>query len=245
MGVYEEEEPSAFQKYQVVIGCGLIAAIATAVWFGHKRFDRNSHSLQEQHVILVNLPPPPLPSPPPPSQLPPPPTETEQKMIEQEPVSEPEAKPDDTTKDKPPVSESPALGTSIQGDGPTDGFGLRGGNSFGSSIGGGTGNAITQGRSGRLGWYASQVQIAISQALQSNTNTRTAEFRVDVQIWSDHSGRITRARIARSTGIAALDNAITNEVLAGLLLQEPPPDGMPMPIVLRLTARNPSMALSR
>jgi hypothetical protein len=30
----------------------------------------------------------------------------------------------------------------------------------------------------------------------------------------------------------------------GLILQEPPPDGMPMPIMLRLTARRPNMALS-
>jgi len=245
MGAYDEEEPSGSQKYRVLAGCGLIAAIATAVWFGQRRFDRTSHPRQEQHVILVNLPPPPpLPSPPRPSQLPPPPTESDQKMIAQEPVSETASKPDDTTKDKPPASESPALGTSIQSDGPSDGFGLRGVNSFGGSIGG-TGNAITQGRSSRWGWYANQVQIAISQALQSNTNTRTAEFRVDVQIWSDRTGRITRAHLVRSTGDAALDKAITDEVLAGLLLQEPPPDGMPMPIVLRLTARNPSMALSR
>jgi outer membrane biosynthesis protein TonB len=165
-------------------------------------------------------------------------------MIVQAPVNEVESKPDEPSKDKPTASESSPLGTSIQGNGPPDGFGLRGGNSFGGSIGG-TGNTSTQGGSGRWGWYASRVQNSISQALQSNTNTRTADFRVDVQIWPDRTGRITRAHIARSTGNAALDNAITNEVLTGLILQEPPPDGMPMPIVLRLTARNSSVALSR
>jgi len=240
MGAYEEEEQSVFQKYRVIIGCGLIAAIAIAGWFGQRVFVRTSPSRQEQHVILVNLPPPP-PLPPPPAQLPPTPTESEQKMIEQEPVNEMESKPDETSKGKPPASESPALGTSIQGNGPPDGFGLRGGNSFG----GGTGNTINRGGSSRWGWYATQVQSAISQALQSNTNTRTADFRIIVQIWSDRTGRITRAHIAGSTGNVALDNAITNEVLAGLILKEPPPDGMPMPIVLRLTARHPQAALSR
>jgi len=161
-------------------------------------------------------------------------------MIEQEPVNEMESKPDKTSKNEPPDSESPALGTSIQGDGPPDGFGLRGGSSF---FGGGTGNTINRGSSSRWGWYANQVQSGISQALQSNNNTRTADFRIVVQIWSDRTGRITRAHIAGSTGNAALDNAITNEVLVGLILQEPPPEGMPMPIVLRLTARHSPAAL--
>jgi protein TonB len=239
MGAYDEEEQSAFQKHHVIIGCGLVVAIGIAVWFGQRRFDRTSRPRQEQNVILVNLPPP---LPPPPSQLPPPPTESEQKMIAQEPVNEMESKPDKTSKDEPQASESPALGTSIQGDGPADGFGLRGGNSF---FGGGTGKTTARGSSSRWGWYANQVQSAISQALQSNNNTRIADFRIVVQIWSDRTGRIAHAHIAGSTGNAALDHAITNDVLGGLILQEPPPDGMPMPIVLRLTARHSQAALSR
>lgn len=238
MGVYDEEEPGIFQKYRVLIACGLIAAIAIVVWFSKGRFDQTSRSRQDQKLIMADLPPPPSLSPPPPSpsQLPPAPTENEQKMIEQEPVNALESKPDET-----PASESPALGTSIQGDGPADGFGLRGGNSFG----GGTGKTISGGRNSRWGGYANQVQSAIAQALQSNKTTRSADFRIVAQIWSDRTGRITRAHIAGSTGNVALDKTITNEVLAGLILREPPPDGMPMPIVLRLTARHSPAALSR
>ena len=246
MDVYEEEERSAFQRYRVIIGCGLVAVIAVVVWFGQKHFARASRPRPASNLILVNLPPPPPlpPTPRPSSPSPPPPTESQQKMIEQAPVNETESKPVEASKDESPASDAPALGTSIQGNGPPDGFGLRGGNSFGSGTGG-TGTSTSRGNRSRWGWYASQVQNSISQALQSNTNTRTANFRVDVQIWSDRTGRITRAHIVQSTGNATLDDAITNEVLAGLRLQEPPPDGMPMPIVLRLTARNSSMALPR
>ena len=243
---YEEEERSAFQKYRVILGCGFVAVIAVAVWFGQKHFARTSHPRPQQNVVLVNLPPPPpIPPPPrPPSQSPPPPVEGQQKMIEQTPVNETETKPVEASKPESPASDAPALGTSIQGNGPPDGFGLRGGDSFGGGTGG-KGNTVSRGNSSRWGWYASQVQNAISQALQSNTNTRTANFSVDVQIWSDRTGRITRAHLVRSTGDSALDDAITNNVLTGLVLHESPPDGMPMPIVLRLTARNSSIALSR
>ena len=246
MGTYEEEEQSTFQKYRVILGCGLAAVIAVAAWFGQRHSTRASRPRPEQNVILVNLPPPPpvAPAPRPPSQSPPPPVESQQKMIEQAPVNETETKPVEASRAESPSSDSAALGTSIQGSGPPDGFGLRGGNSFGGSVGG-TGTGASRGSSSRWGWYASQVQSSISQALQSNINTRTANFRVDAQIWSDRTGRITRAHLLRSTGDPALDGAITNDVLASLVLQEPPPDGMPMPIVLRLTARNPSLTLSR
>ena len=49
-----------FKKYRVILVCGLVAAIAVAVWFGPKAFQFGAaHSRQEQNVILVNLPPPP------------------------------------------------------------------------------------------------------------------------------------------------------------------------------------------
>jgi len=244
MGAYEEEEPSVFHRYRVIIGCGFMALIGVAVWFGRRNFDQPSRPRREQNVVLVNLPPPPpLPPPPRPQAQPLPPMESEQKMVTQEPVNETESKPQEAeaSKGEAPATEAPALGTSIQGDGPPDGFGLRGGNSFGA----GSGKTTSHGGSSRWGWYASQVQSVISQALRSNDNTRSAGFRVVVQIWSDHTGRITRAHLAGSTGDAALDNAITNQVLGSLILQEPPPDGMPMPIVLRLTARRSQAALSR
>ena len=236
MGAYEDDDPSFFQKHRLLIGGGCLAVLAIAVWFGKGQFD-NSRSRSEQRMVMIDLPPPPPPPTPvtPPPRVTPPP-QMEQKMIEQEPMNTTESKPDET-----PVNDAPALGTSIQGNGPPDGFGLRAGNSFGN----GSGKTANQGRGSRWGWYANQVQSAISQALQNNTNVRTADFRSVVQIWSDRAGRITRARLTGSTGNGALDNAITNEVLVGLVLREPPPDGMPMPIVLRLTARHSQMALSR
>ncbi|HVM59338.1 MAG TPA: TonB C-terminal domain-containing protein [Verrucomicrobiae bacterium] len=247
MGVYEEDEPSFFQKHRVIVGCGLVAALAIAVWFGQKLVNQTSRSHQEQRMVMVRLPPPPVTPPPPPpprSQLPPPPTESEQKMIAQVPVVDMETKPDNTTKTETPADDSPGLATSIQGDGSGDGFGLHAGN---NGLGFGTGKTTTGtgGRGSRWGWYAGQVQSAISQALQNDKNTRTADFRIEARIWADQAGRITRAHLAGSTGNAALDNALTNQVLIGLILQEPPPDGMPMPIVLRLTARHSNAALSR
>jgi outer membrane biosynthesis protein TonB len=88
-------------------------------------------------------------------------------------------------------------------------------------------------------WYAGQVQSKISEALRSNSRTRGASLRVDVRVWVDAGGR-TRAELNGSTGDAALDAVLKNEILNGLKLSEPPPAGVKMPITLRLIARRPN-----
>lgn len=161
-------------------------------------------------------------------------------MIEQPKMEEPEEKPDEP----PPKAEEPPqapIGTGIVGNGPGDGFGL----GYGSGMSGGgngmIGGSGTGGRRGsRWGWYAGQVQNAIADALRRDRRTRSASLSVHAKIWADSSGRITRAQLASSTGDSALDGAIRNEILTGVQLQEAPPQDMPMPINLRLTARKPN-----
>ena len=152
-------------------------------------------------------------------------------MVEQTPINEPEAKPE------PKAEAPPDLGTNIKGDGPSDGFGLNGSNGSGR-LGG---QANGRGSGSRWGWYAGQVQTRIADALRNNRKTRTASISsLQIRIWPDNTGRVTRAQLVASTGDASVDEAIKSEVLNGLQLQEPPPVGMPTPIVLRMSARRPN-----
>ena len=170
------------------------------------------------------LPPPPPPPPPPPQEAP------KQQMMEQTPVDDQEAKPE------PQDTAAPSIGTNIQGSGPADGFGLSGNTGGLFDVNKGRGN----GGGSRFGWYANQVIKSITEALGQNPRTRNASFNVMVRIWPDVGGRVTRAKLVEPTGDPAIDEAIMNEVLVGFQLKEPPPDGMPLPIVMRLTARRPN-----
>jgi periplasmic protein TonB len=49
---------------------------------------------------------------------------------------------------------------------------------------------------------------------------------------------VSRVQVS-STGDPELDAVIRNEVFGGLVLREPPPKDMPMPMVARVTARRP------
>jgi outer membrane biosynthesis protein TonB len=152
-------------------------------------------------------------------------------MIEQAPeeiAEKPDDKPADEPKDEP-------IGTAI-GGGEGSGLALGGGSGGGRGmIGGGTGKGGS-----KWGWYAGTVQTRIAEALRQHPLTKRAGFTNTVKIWSDATGRITRVRLSSSTGDRAVDTAIENEVLNGLVLTEPPPNDMPMPINLRISARKPN-----
>lgn len=190
-----------------------------------------------QELTIVNIVTPPPPPPPPEVQ---PPPEPEPEMVEQPKVEEPEvtveqeveepkeAPPEEAAADEPPTGP---LGLDQAAEGPGDQFNLAGrpgARGFGGGGGGG---------GSRWGWYASMVQQQIESALRANAKTRNVVMQVQVRLWADGTGRVSRVQLVNSTGDPAIDAAIRGEVLAGITLRQPPPADMPMPMVARITAR--------
>jgi protein TonB len=223
-----DDEAGFFQKYGVALAVGVAVLLAAGAALSIFFFSGKITPPKPPQEIMVHLespPPLPPPPPPPPPKEPPPP---EQKMVEQPPVDKPEAKPKETPKapDHPPGPSGPVAG------GPVSDFGLA------ASGGGGLGDGGSGGS--KYGWYAVEVQQAIADALRKNAKTHAAVLHLKIRIWSDSSGRITRAALAGSSGDPSVDDAIKNQVLTGLTLPEAPPGDMPMPIVLRVSALRPN-----
>jgi periplasmic protein TonB len=230
-----DEERSFFQRHPVAIGLVIVVFAGVLVMTAIAQLNKQNPPSRTQQLSIVQLLPPPAPPTPPPAQQATPPP-----MVEQQKMIEPESKPKELVrKDEPPKprTEAPAgpLGMNAKGEGAADQFGLVGRSGGNGLVGGGGG-----GRGSRWGWYATQVQATIEEALRNNAHTRNAKMNLQVRIWPDKVGRIMRAQLTGSTGDSAVDNAIANEVLSGLQLQEPPPADMPTPIVLRLVGRRPS-----
>lgn len=223
------EKRTFMGRFGFAIGGLVLVAIGVTVFNQMFSGPKGPPPRKPQEMVMIKPPPPPPPTPPPP---PPPPQDApKQEMMEQTPVDAEESKPEEA-----PSDPSPNLGTNIAGNGPPDGFGMSGNkNGF---LGGGS-NSGRVNRS-QFGWYANQVIKSFSEALSKNSLTQNASFNIEAKIWPDAGGRVTRAKLVASTGDAALDEAIKNQVLTGFQLKEPPPDGMPMPIVMRLTARRPN-----
>jgi TonB family protein len=128
------------------------------------------------------------------------------------------------------------MGSNIQGDGPPDGFGLVG--KGGGGMIGGRGK-VGGGNASRFGWYAGRVQNSISAAIRNHQLTRSSRMSIKARIWVDRTGRVTRATIEGSSGDPAIDRALQSEILSGVQLPDPPPEDMPMPIVMRINASRP------
>jgi periplasmic protein TonB len=215
---------------RLILAFGLVSAFVVVIYFMvSTMITKSAHAPRKAPTFtMVHVdntpPPPPTPAPPP--------TEREQKMIEQSAITEADLQPDDPS---PQTQSAPAIGTNVTGHGGPDAFGL------GANKGGyiGSGGGEKQVRS-PFGWYAAQVQGRIGTALQQNPATRNASFKIEVKIWANQIGRVTKATLASTTGDAHLDGILQNEILTGLQFEQPPPANMPMPIVLRISANRPA-----
>ena len=188
-----------------------------------------------QFTLVAVQPPPAVKPPPPPPVTPPKVEEPETTRVNLQPK-------DLLPPDEPRPAAPPAgpLALAAEGEGPGDAFNLAG-NPGGRGLlsGGGLGDGTAAGGGGGnpFGWYYAQVADELTEAFRNNKRVSTASTRVELKLWADPSGRVSKVQLVRSTGDPAIDEAIQSVV--GLRLRQPPPAGSPMPMILRLTARRP------
>ena len=222
-----DEDLTFFERHKVKM---IVAGLVVAGTVGLFVFSPKDSPRRKSSVTMVNIMPPLPPPPPPPTPKERPPEPEQMKEEKFQPEEAP--KPDPVTADPEPAP----MGTNLQGDGP-NAFGLAHGS--GSGMIGGTGRGKA-GAGSKFGAYASQVQSRVVDSLRNHKKTRSAAMNLKVRVWADSTGRITRATLSGTSGDATVDRAIRDEVLTGLQLQAPPPEGMPMPIVMRLSATRPN-----
>lgn len=193
----------------VLIG-GTKAAIALSSKGG-------ANTKKSDPVAMVMLtPPPPVVLPPPP---PPPQQEEEMQEVEEDKQEE----------DK---QEDAGPSTGVVTNGPADAYGLK--------AKGGQKRVLLGPKSTASTWtpYARGAAGRIAEAMRRHDRLKHSNMVITARIWIDSTGRVTRATTT-STGDAALDAALRNEILSGMQLSGPPPEGMKMPVNLKLSARRP------
>jgi hypothetical protein len=217
------------RRLPVLLGLALSLLILLGVYFMKDKFHKPPQLkkvVQQITMIPPPAPPPPLPQ----EQKPQEPEVKEEKINEAEPIPEPEPAPVPDQSKQPTPAE---LGLDAEGVAGADDFGLaahKGGNSL---LGGGGGNAIL--------WYGGQIQRQLEEGLQSllaDTAAMKSDYSVIIEVWVDTDGHINRSELASGSGKANVDQAI-REALPDLSLSigKQPPENMPQPIKVRLTAR--------
>jgi periplasmic protein TonB len=212
-------------RYYLIGGLTLSSVLGATLLLAPKRDNQAAPRKAMEAIIAISAPPPPPPpvAPPPPA----PPEPQEQEMLKQEEIVE-------EAPEEAPSEEMPDVSATATGSGGVD-FGLRKG-------AGGTGQKriIGSGRkAGKYDSYARGLQSSITEAMRRHPRVQKAKMALTVRIWADQSGRVTRAALTNTTGDAALDTALSKEVLTGMQLHAPPPADMPMPVVLQIRATRP------
>jgi len=219
----EEPEAPGFKKWRVLIVIAVATAIGLVAHLMAKRTaaPRVKEGPQRLSVVPVTPTPPAVQ----PTPTPTPPPTAEEKFLPEEP---------DTAKPPEPASD-PGDTTAVKGEG--SGSLIHDPNGRRPVFA--PGKSVSESRR-RWSVCAGQAKSLVAQALESHPKTRKTSLDIVVSIWLDHTGRITKARVDDSRADRALVAAICDEILPGLQISMPPPQDMPMPIRMRITARRPN-----
>ncbi|MBN1105207.1 MAG: TonB family protein [Deltaproteobacteria bacterium] len=182
-----------------------------------------------QMVTLIKPPPPP-----PPPEKPPEPEIKKQEVIEEKP-DKPEPEESKDSQDDKPAGDQ--LGLDADGTAGSDGFGLVGKKGGRALIGGDMGS---QSLLRRYAWYTQILQDEIRQKVKKRLDEAggipKGKFQTLVRIVLDEQGSILSFDIVGSSGNHKMDDAV-KETLASARVQEPPPEGMPKAMKLRISSQ--------
>jgi periplasmic protein TonB len=178
----------------------------------------------ERTVTMVKLPPPPK------KYEKPPEMEKKEEPKEQEQVSI-QDKPQETPQDQPPPGNQ--LGLDAEGGAGGDAFGLVGNKGGRTLIGSGSGE---QSLMKKYGWYVRILEDEISRELAKKGKIPSGNLRAYVRLVIDEKGAIVSHKIYESSGNTQMDNAV-NEILDFIKrLSEPPPEGMPRIVRIKISS---------
>jgi protein TonB len=98
---------------------------------------------------------------------------------------------------------------------------------------------IASGSRGGLDWklYGTVIEDGLRAALGAREELRRRNYSIVVRLWIDVRGAISRAELAQSTGSSEVDEALERALATMGALSEPPPEGMPQPVRIRITTR--------
>lgn len=221
-----EEAPVSATRLWVtrfVIALVVIAVLAGIAYGIKKMF--SGGTTQKKQITTVKLLPdtPPPPPPPPPKE---PPKETPKEQPKETP-KEPEPK---------PVEAPPAENLKMEGaagDGPSP---FQAG-TVNNEYKGGAVATIGSDGGVKFRWYAGLVKSQIERAIERDKKLTQGQYKIVVSVWLKPNGQFERLSVEQSDSTPEIEQGIREALNDLPAMQESPPENMPMPIRMRITAK--------
>lgn len=202
----------------IVVIAVLGAALIALVTWGIMTLMGGKSGKPRKPPVVTLLPDKPPPPPPPPKEEKKPEPPKENKDVKIEPPKEAPQ----------PAQNEPLKMEGAAGDGDSAfGAGTVGREYAGGAIGG----------AGMQGMYAGRLQRHLQEQLSRNRKLKESDYRVTVRVWLRRDGSVEKADLAQSTGNSGLDELLRDALLQVAAMREAPPENMPQPIRIRITAR--------
>jgi len=220
---------------------GIVAVMVVLVGVGGyfvKSFLSEDSPNKMKSLIMVTLMKPP---PPPEIKVKPP----EPEQIKQPPKEEIYTPPQEDSnpgqdKDNTPAGDN--LGVDAEGKAGSDAFGLVG-KKGGRSLLAGEGGTGGMGRLSLLIKFAgythameTEIRKRVMKQLDQNGGIPKGKLQAGVRVTLDGSGAVVDYKIIGSSGSHKMDDAVKH-ALANTVLSEPPPDGMPRTMIIKITSQ--------
>lgn len=217
--------PKTPRRWPKLLGLALlgILLLALAVWGIRTLMGGKADKPRKPPTVTLLPDKPPPPPPPPKEEKRPEPPKEERKEVKLEQPREAVPQPAQNE----PLKMEGAAG---DGDGP---FGA---GSVGRDYSGGTIGATGMQQS----MYGGRLQRHLQEQLSRNRKLKQSDYRVTLRVWLRRDGSVERAELAQSTGSAALDELLLETLQQSAPMREPPPENMPQPVRIRVTARGTS-----
>ncbi len=223
----KKKKPSLFKIRVLAIVITLIF-LATGVYIIKALISDDSGKRKRQIQKITLLKPPP----PPPPEIKEKPPEPEEEKIKE---PEPEETPEEAETDDGPIDDN--LGLDADGTGGGDNFGLVG-KKGGRDLIGGDYSASYLMR--KYAWYMAIIQDElrkrVNQHMEENGGIPKGNLVAYIKITLDENGMITNIVLKHSSGNGKMDTAVKEAILL-TQLEEPPPQGLPKVMELKITSR--------
>ncbi len=207
------------------IAIALIALlILGGIGYGIKSLMSGSSGPQKKQKTTIKLLPDTPPPPPPPPKEPP----------KEQP--KPDAPKEIKVEQPKPAEAPPAENIKMEGPAGDDPSPFQAG-AVSNDYKGGDVKTIGSDGGAKFNWYAGVLKNQIQDALEKNQKLKEGQYRLIVSVWLKQNGDIEKLEWSGSDAEPEIQQAVKSALDNMPAMREPPPEGMPQPIKLRITAR--------
>ncbi|MES1988389.1 MAG: TonB C-terminal domain-containing protein [Pseudomonadota bacterium] len=220
----DDEMPSNSHVWLKRTAIALIVLLTLfAIGYGVKKL-MSGGAVHKKQVTTIKL----LPDTPPPPP-PPPPKEPPKEQVKEQPkeIKIEQPKPAET----PPAEQLKMEGAAGNGPSPFAAGAVS------NEYKGGEIKTIGSDGGAKFNWYAGVVKSQIETALERDKQLTAAQYKVIVSVWLKQSGEIEKLELSGADASDDIQRAIKSALENMPAMREAPPQDMPQPIKLRITAK--------